>query len=341
MNQDKTFDLEDLTDYFWKKVVFFELCHSSGLGGPGALWMVTEDKKKYYLGFEDLPFSEDNLCAMLSRYKKEDDDWHDIHGLPFHTMGALVRGDIYENFNRIARDENLVKEKVDFGYYNLSDIVGLALGTESLERINYICSVRAQEKEARLRKERNEERERNKFLPEHLVWKPMHKNNMKANSVFGEYALLITRKEEKLVAMEFKIVFQEHMKKPMLLDIAKGTDYYVLFEKTDHDFYGPIDYPSPEDKWGNSEEDCRTSKHESSFFDRYLSGNKDMGDYGRFLRAFSTEEAAKEYAVCYANANSHIIGDRNSLITHLDSEEDHRRRVERYEAYQAYRKYYK
>lgn len=35
MNQDKTFDLEDLTDYFWKKVVFFELCHSSGLGGPG------------------------------------------------------------------------------------------------------------------------------------------------------------------------------------------------------------------------------------------------------------------------------------------------------------------
>ena len=69
-----------------------------------------------------------------------------------------------------------------------------------------------------------------------------------------------------------------------------------------------------------------------------LFGNKiDLGE--EYWQVTSKE--AKEYALCYANANSHITGNRNTMITHLEPKEDHRRRVERYEAYQAYRKYYK
>ena len=56
----KTFDLEDLTESFWKKVVFWHVAYSSSWTGPGFLIMVTNDRKRYLIGFEDLPFGE--LC---------------------------------------------------------------------------------------------------------------------------------------------------------------------------------------------------------------------------------------------------------------------------------------
>ena len=356
MNEEKTFDLDDLDDEFWKKVVFFEIWHSSGLGGPGGLWMVTEDKKKYYLGFEDLPFNEyklaENLHPMFSlsnklergrhRYAIEDDGWQFIQGDPLFTAGAMIRDDIYEVFIEVAKDKNLVKEKVEFGYYNLPDIVGLALGTESMERINYIHSVRAQEKLERRMKEIDEEHERNKFLPEHMIWKPMHENDLKENPIFGERALIVKRNDEKLVVMKFTIIFQLYHVKPLRIDPSKGTERYILFEKTYHDFYGPIDFPRDEDKlenqWEKVKENFQTSRHALAFFHWACLSD---GDYGMFLCSFGTEEEAKEYALCYANANSHITGNRNTLITHLEPKEDLQRRVERYEAYQAYRKYYK
>ena len=104
------------------------------------------------------------------------------------------------------------------------------------------------------------------------------------------------------------------------------------------DFYGSIDYLSGEDGGDNREENFQSAKHVLAFFRWDCLSD---GDYGRFLCSFATEEESKEYAICYANANSHIVGNRNTLITHLDRKEDLKRRVERYEAYQAYRKYYK
>ena len=65
MYGDKTFDLLDLNEDVWNKVVAFFITHSSGLGGPGALWLITEDKKEYCLVFEGLPFSEYELDDNL------------------------------------------------------------------------------------------------------------------------------------------------------------------------------------------------------------------------------------------------------------------------------------
>lgn len=238
-------------------------------------------------------------------------------------------------------DEELIKEKVRLGYYNLPDIAGLAMGSESLGRMNHIRYVSELEKEERLIKELNKEHERNKLLPEHLVWKTMHLNNMSENSVVGEYALIVSRQEEHFVALKFTIVFQEHMSRPMVIDPSKGPECYILFEKYYYDFYGPIDYPSSKNKWLNREDNCQTTEHELVFFDWLSLDNRDMGSYGDFVRCFTTMEEAKEYALCLANANSYRIGNRHTMITRLDTKEDYERRIERYEAYQLYRKYYK
>ena len=45
----KTFDLEDLTESFWEKVVFWHVVYSSVWTGPGFLIMVTNDRKRYLI----------------------------------------------------------------------------------------------------------------------------------------------------------------------------------------------------------------------------------------------------------------------------------------------------
>lgn len=44
----KTFELSDLDEDFWKKVIFINICWSSGMGGAGYLWFITEEKREYY-----------------------------------------------------------------------------------------------------------------------------------------------------------------------------------------------------------------------------------------------------------------------------------------------------
>ncbi len=46
---------------FWDKVLYVEKWHSSGLGGPGALWIISSEKLLYQIGFEAFPYDEDHL----------------------------------------------------------------------------------------------------------------------------------------------------------------------------------------------------------------------------------------------------------------------------------------
>ena len=348
-----TFDLQDLDEKFWSKVVFFQIYNSSGLGGPGALWLVTEDRKKYYLGFEDLPFNEyrlaENLNDLFERsaewidhchpFAIEGKGWTSLKGLDIKFFGeALIRDDIYEAIREVALNKELVEKKVYGGYYNLPDIVGLALGTESLERVDYIRSVKAQEKQNKLMEEAHAEHESKKLLPEHILWKPMHVNNMAENPVMGEYALIINKTDDGITARKFTIVYQPHRIEPMVIDPSKGTEYYVLFEKTYREIYGPLEYPPADDKWDNKGGDYQCTRHFLSYFAWASFSNGDMFDYGDFISCFKTADKAKEYALCFANANG---GNRFTQITKLDPIEDQKRRVERYEAYRAYQKYYK
>ncbi len=346
-----TFDLMDLDEEFWSKVVFFQIYHSSGLGGPGALWLVTEDKKKYYLGFENLPFNEYFLADNLHQIFKKIDEW-DGHRKPYVIEGkgwkylrglditidgeALIREDYYEAFLEAAFNKELVKKNGRFGFYDLPAIVGLALGTESLERVDYIRSAKAQEKYYKRIEELHEEHERHKLLPEHFVWKQMYPPN---NGIMGEYALIINRKEDGfLKAKRYSIFYQPYMSEPMRIEPSKGTECYVLFEKDYDELYGAIDYPSYENKWIDRETNYQTALHELTYFDWESLTEGEMNVYGRFIRCFKTVEEAKEYALCFENANG---GDRFTLVKELEPKEIHKARVERYEAYQMYRKYYK
>ena len=45
MDRDHTFDLPDLTEDFWKTVVFAQKEHPSGMGGPGCAGIINTKQK--------------------------------------------------------------------------------------------------------------------------------------------------------------------------------------------------------------------------------------------------------------------------------------------------------
>ena len=336
----KTFDLEDLTESFWEKVVFWHVEYSSSWTGPGFLIMVTNDRKRYLIGFEDLPFGELCLGDKLNpiflwskdrkEYAIEGNGWKRVRDK--RDIGeAFVRDDIYKSFMEVYSSEEGAAMCL------LDDIVGLALGTKELERFTYIRTVKFREKFRKEMKEFKEEHERNKLLPEHLKWKPLYVNNIKDNGQFGEYAVLITKKDDNYRAGKFTILFQEPQSSPMHTEPGKEPECYILFEKSYYDVYGPAFYPEK-----GETDDVFGSSYEERAFLKWISFDEgDMTDYGKFLRCFKTLEEARNYALVFANANSHFYGNKITVIDKIDSKKEHEKRLKRYEAYQMFRKHYK
>ena len=332
----KTFDLEDLTESFWKKMVFWHVQYSSVWTGSGFLIMVTDDRKRYLIGFEDLPFGELCLGEKLNpiflwskdrkKYAIEGNGWKRVRDK--NDIGeAFVRDDIYKSFMEAYSSEE------GAAMYSLADVVGLALGTKELECFTYIRTVKLREK---FQKEMKEI-ERSKLLPKHLKWKPLFVNNIKSNGQFGEYAVLITKEDDNYRAGKFTILFQKPQSRPMCTEVGEEPESYILFEKSYHDVYGPACYPR-----NRKSEDVFNCGYKMRAFLKWISFDEgDMTDYGSFLRCFKTQEEARNYALFYANANSHIYGNKNTVIDKIDPKEDHENRVKRYEAYQMFRKHYK
>ena len=72
MDRDHTFDLPDLTEDFWKTVVFAQEDPPSGMGGPGCVCLLSKEGKEYIFGFEETPFYKSTeLFRSLRRPMKE------------------------------------------------------------------------------------------------------------------------------------------------------------------------------------------------------------------------------------------------------------------------------
>lgn len=353
MKQKKTFDMKDLDEKFWKKVVFGQLFHSSGMGGPGCIWLVTSDKKKYYLGFEGgVPFSEYHLDEAVPifartnqledghyRYKAEDHGWRYVKG-----ENALVREDIWDAYVKVALNREFVEHKVTSGFMNMPDIIGLALGTEHLERYDYIEAAIAQEKWAKEMKRLEEEHERKKLRKEEFMWKPIYSNNIKTNPQIGEYALLLKKEEDGTFSgRKFSIIYQWKQIRPMIMSQDTEVEGYALFWNEYDTIHGPLQYPPCEGEQGrdNIYDTLENGIFKMTFFDWVTFTDSDLENYGRFLRYFQTAEEAKEYAMCFANANALSFGNIETVMKEKQSEtEELKSRLKYYEAYQAYYKYY-
>lgn len=142
----RTFSLTDMDESFWEKVLLIERHHSSGLGGPGCLWIVTSEPKSYFIGFEGFEFSEYRLELFhpIFKRKKNCKDYDhpfvaEDHGWKyFPRRRILIREEFYEAFMKVYEEEAKVRI-----YVHVPDAAGKALGFKGeMERLNYKGTVK-------------------------------------------------------------------------------------------------------------------------------------------------------------------------------------------------------
>ena len=145
MDRDHTFDLPDLTEDFWKTVVFAQEDPPSGMGGPGCVCLLSKEGKEYIFGFEETPFykstelfpifeTTDERIGYRHKYKAEDHGWKYLE-----KENALIREDILDEYSKAAAEAK--REKENFWHFYAIDLAGRAIGVEHLERYDYIGSV--------------------------------------------------------------------------------------------------------------------------------------------------------------------------------------------------------
>lgn len=233
MDRDHTFDLPDLTEDFWKTVVFAQKEHPSGMGGPGCVWLVSEDGKVYFFGFEETPFykcdelfpifeTTDERIGWHYKYKAEDHGWKYLE-----KENALIREDILDAYSKAAAEEKQTNEK--FWYLYGPKLAGLAIGVDHLERYDYIGSVLYMEKIEQEMAEHQKTWEKDKLTENEFDWKPMHMNNIPDNPEMGVYALLMRRDDEKIKGVKYSILYQYEESSPMLFDSDAEIEAYILF----------------------------------------------------------------------------------------------------------------
>lgn len=146
MDMKDTFKLEELDDKFWGKVIYIEVEHSTGLGGSGGIWLITEEKKLFFIGFETFPYSEYELEKFHSVFKRERcvgvNDRSSIYVVEredwiYSTKAdVLIKEKYFFDFEKIYI-ETLLKNHCGIHYVDCTCVMGKVLGVEGeLERFD-------------------------------------------------------------------------------------------------------------------------------------------------------------------------------------------------------------
>ena len=118
---------------------------------------------------------------------------------------------------------------------------------------------------------------------EDLKWQPLYPNNMPVNGLQGCYCCLwIKNRDGKYDGRKYTVLFQE--KEDERGCTIKGeVEFYILFEKSYHWLDKPLVHPEPSDNRILS-----IGRHEEGY---------DVNDYGTFVRAYTSENKARERAL--------------------------------------------
>lgn len=329
----KTFTLSDLDENFWEKVLTVSLEHSSGPGGWGCLWIVTSEKREYFIGFEGFPYNEYHLeefSPLFRRkgkvtdykhpYEVEDKGWKYIY-----KEGTLVRDDFYAGFMKVYENE-----KGKRNYIHIPDIAVKVLKTENLERFDYEETVKLQEKRDAKCRAIEEKKERLKLTGEHFQWRSLYYNNDADMFENGKYALIFKEVEGKVVGYRFSILYQKEEESPLHLQLSAETEAYNLFEKRYDDVQGDLYYENVKSQshgvWGFGGTDQTLNQYE-------------INHPGDFVRSFQTLEEAQNYAIAITNIRNYA--NKENLIQDLDNpKRKYKNLLRQYEAVAAFKENY-
>ena len=131
-----------------------------------------------------------------------------------------------------------------------------------------------------------------------LEWKPLYPNNMLCNRQCGWYCFLwLKNKEGTYHGRKYTILFQEKEDEKGCTQRGEP-DLFILFEKLYNDMKTPLVYHEP------SEKPIMTLRGASDCFD--------INSYGSFVRAYTSENKAREralrqYKMVFSYAMSYLV----------------------------------
>ena len=338
MNGERLFEISALNEEFWEKVILITVWHSSGMGGPGAIWIVTSDAETYFIGMEGLPYGEyalHLLTPILKRKDKIEDYKHPYESEEkgwkyLHKDGTLIREDFYKDFKKVYDDANF-RKTLGWKKDHMPLLAGIALGLQDEpprwnERNTFLkwkeyneCMRALEEKHKRL-----------ELDADAFIWKPMYPNNIPCNGQFGEFALLFKECDGKVTGYKFSIVYQRKEKSPLCYEGLNSTiERYNLHEQRYDDVFGPLSITGVEHEF-NSEVDFKwvCTLHDYT-----------VNHPGDFIRSFDTMEEAKSYALAVTRIRSYVT--KENHITDLDNEERiYRNYLRKYEGIIFFRQHY-
>lgn len=318
----KTFELSDLDDKFWDRVIFINVWPSSGMGGPGSLWIITEDKKEYVISFQKFPYPEQNLGEFTPILKYKEKDFCYEHPYEAEKKGwkyikkemLLLREDFYDAFMAVYNDKER-RKLLGWKKDHMPLLAGIALGlNEEPERFNELEATKLWGQEAICREKYEAERKKLELTEEYFNWKTIHPNNIKSNGEDGIYALIFKDNENKTVGYKFSIIYQREEISPLHYNGRNSRiEAYNLFEKRYDDVQGPLVHST-----ADGENEFEQALDYSNRF-RYSNtfSNCEVNSYGEFVRSFSTLEDAKAYAIAITNIRNYV--NKENVIRDLDN----------------------
>lgn len=331
------FRYEDLNKGLFDKVVAFSYSIGSGLGGPGAIIMLTRDGKEYFIGQEgfegDWLHPANTFPFMEEAFNSEDcGKWFRI-SKKYASEKIYCRKELQSQINNVIENYSNKKELL----YDWEIMVWRILGIDDVEHIIYDETKKIRERDEKERKRSEEHFESVLLKPDSFEWHKLYYNNCIPKDEDTEkyllqgYYLLLFKKINtcRIDGSMMTIAFQREQYSEGVQQMHTKVEAYNLFYQRFEDVRGPLEIPVDQGK--------SPMKELENSFPGKLSCYS-VNTRGKFIRSYSSLVEAKKGAMYWLKVWGGI--DSENVIPYgtirSDAEEIHKREVREAELYMTF-----
>ena len=242
------FTYKDLNDELFMNVIAFSYSIGSGLGGPGAIDMLTNDGKEYHIGqegFEGDWIHPENTFPFMQEAFSSDDNWVRI-SKEYASNRIYFRHDLLNGTDSIIENYRKKYELYSelFVWQPLVWQI-LDMDASKIEHIVYDKTKKIAEQKEENRKKAEEHFERVLLNPDAFEWRKLYFNNYipKDDSdewLLGYYLLLFKKVDScRIDGSMMTIVFQREQSEEGVHRNDSKIEAYNLFYQRFEDVRGP------------------------------------------------------------------------------------------------------
>ena len=299
-----SFTFTDLNEELFSKVIAFSYSKGSGLGGPGVIYILTDDGKEYFIGeegFEGDWISPGNTFPFMSEAFGSDgnENWVRI-SKKYASDRIYLRRELQSGADSII--EEYCKKNELFVWQSMVWQI-LGIDSSKIEHIVYDKTKKILEQEEENRKKAEEHFKRVLLKPNAFEWRKLYYNNAiptddTDNWLQGYYLLLFKKVDTcRIDGSMMTIAFQREQSEEGVHSIDAKIEAYNLFYQRFEDVRGPLEIP--ECQGGSPMKELEKS------FAGYLTCYS-VNARDEFIRSYSSLEEAKKGAMYWLKVRGGI-----------------------------------